>query len=60
MNNSKIFLILGCFCVLILISISCVYEDHKEKQRAEYQRIVSEAHQQMEDLKHWKKSNRAN
>ncbi len=60
MNNSKIILILGCFCVLFFTSLSCVYQDHKKKRRAEYQKIVSEAHQHMDNLNNWKNSNKAN
>ena len=57
MNNSKIFLTLGCFCVLIFTSLSCVYQDHKKKRKAEYRKIASEAHQYMKSLNTLKESN---
>ena len=60
MNNSKIFLTLGCFCVLIFTSLNCVYQDHKKKRKAEYQKIVSEAHQHMRSLHTWKGNNHSN
>jgi hypothetical protein len=53
MNNSKILLILSCFCVLSFSCLSCIYHENKQKRRNEYQKIVSEAHQQIKDLKRW-------
>jgi len=59
MKNVKIFITLGCFCVLAVTSLS-VYQEHKKKRRAEYQRIVAEAHQHMKSLKTLKDSNKSN
>ena len=60
MNNSKIILILGCFGVMVFTSLSCVYQDHKKKRKAEYQRIVAEAHQHMKSLNTLKETNKSN
>lgn len=52
MKNVKIFITLGCFCVLAVTSLS-VYQEHKKKRRAEYQRIALEAHQHIKSLHTW-------
>lgn len=51
MNASKVVLSLTILGVIFLITLSCSYQENKQKKREEHNKIILDAMNQMHELK---------
>ena len=51
MNSSKVVLSLSILGVIFLITLSCSYQESKQKRREEHNKIILDAMNQMHELK---------